>query len=688
MTVFDVRAVSSLEKIFIDEPQLDVPAVDHIEGLAGETVSFQLAYRYAGDTAAMRQIIPAGAANPSHPVMCVRVRGAFADCVRIRQVESVPVTFPAYQQVDDGYISTRPGLYPDLLRDIDGRVSNGCTCNGRVSECACNERVNNGCTNECANEVKESTSDGGPDASVEAVQVEVETIAMPNQWRSLWIDIELPNSTTQSSKTQDSVTSTNGNENDAALSEGESEGIERDDTESVDGTLSDTDGRLSDTAPLCSPRIGSTLRPTTMEHSGTLTFEIADVTGTVVHTVNVNVNVIEQQLPEQRLIFTEWLYADCLAEYYSVPVFSEEHWHILEQFVRTAVRRGVTMMLTPLFTPPLDTLIGGERLTTQLIGVRRNGDTWEFDFTLLERWVTMCQAAGVRQFEMSHLFTQWGAAHPPKIVAEVNGEMRRVFGWEYSATDERDGYPAFLRSLLPQLDRELHRLGIADRTYFHISDEPHAEHLESYLAAKRLVAPLIVDYPIIDALSDIAYWRQGVCDRPVPCEDTVQDFIDDKVPGLWTYYCCAQNIDVPNRFMSMPSWRNRILGFLLFKYDMAGFLHWGYNFYNTAHSTRAINPYVETGAGDSFPAGDSFAVYPGEGGAPEESIRLMVMYEALCDLRACQLLESMIGHDAVVSLLEDGLDTPLTFREYPHDAQWLLGRREAVNTAIRSHSAQ
>ena len=72
------------------------------------------------------------------------------------------------------------------------------------------------------------------------------------------------------------------------------------------------------------------------------------------------------KLPAQRLIHTEWLHADCLADYYRVPVFSEQHWQILKKFVTLAAESGINTILTPLFTPPMDTAVGGERTTVQL----------------------------------------------------------------------------------------------------------------------------------------------------------------------------------------------------------------------------------------------------------------------------------------------------------------------------------
>ena len=36
------------------------------------------------------------------------------------------------------------------------------------------------------------------------------------------------------------------------------------------------------------------------------------------------------------------------------------------------------MLLTPVFTPPLDTTVNGERLTVQLVDVRRDAGVYSF----------------------------------------------------------------------------------------------------------------------------------------------------------------------------------------------------------------------------------------------------------------------------------------------------------------------
>jgi hypothetical protein len=50
---------------------------------------------------------------------------------------------------------------------------------------------------------------------------------------------------------------------------------------------------------------------------------------------------------------------------------------------------------------------------------------------------------------LSHLFTQWGAAHAPKIMATVDGTYRRLFGWETDAIS--DEYVGFLEAFAAEL---------------------------------------------------------------------------------------------------------------------------------------------------------------------------------------------------------------------------------------------
>lgn len=411
-----------------------------------------------------------------------------------------------------------------------------------------------------------------------------------------------------------------------------------------------------------------------------VTVRIREWEGAILGECTLALRRLPAKLPEQRLCYTQWMHTDCLADYYHVPAFSEAHWRITENFVREAVRLGINMLFTPLVTPPLDTQIGGERTTVQLLDIRVENGTYRFGFERLRRWVEMGQRCGIRYFEMNHLFTQWGAEHCPKILAQVDGEVKQIFGWKDAATGPE--YRAFLASLLPELTEHLRKWGIADRTVFHLSDEPSDRHLDQYRAIRSMVEPLLKGFPIMDALSTYSFYEQGLVDRPICTTTHVQPFLDAQVPGLWAYYCCGEYVNVSNRFFAMSSARNRIIGIQLYKYRIAGFLHWGYNFYNTQLSREKIDPYRVTDAGGAFPSGDAFSVYPGEDGIPEESLRAVVFAQALQDIRALELLESLTDREYVMQLVEGGLDAPLTFTAYPHQAAYLLELRRRVNEEI------
>lgn len=413
-----------------------------------------------------------------------------------------------------------------------------------------------------------------------------------------------------------------------------------------------------------------------------ITISITSEDGILFGTAEFMMEIIAAELPEQELIYTNWFHTDCLATWYGVEVFCEEHWRRIEQYVQTAVSHGMNMILTPVFTPPLDTQFGCERPTVQLIDVEANGDKYKFGFSKLKRWFDLCKKNGIKYFEISHLFTQWGAKHAPKIICKTCNSEIRIFGWETDSAGE--AYGKFLSQFLPELTHVIKQEGLESKCFFHVSDEPLLEHMESYAKASKVIYEHIKDFPVIDALSNYEFYENGLIKKPIPATDHIDEFLKHNVPGLWTYYCCGQYKEVSNRFFNMSSSRNRILGYQLYRSDIEGFLHWGYNFWYSQYSLHAIDPFRTTDADHAFPSGDAFVVYPGEDG-PLISFRLKVFYEALQDLRALKLLEKLAGREEVIKILEEGLETPITFSQYPKEADWLLKKREQINQRISQH---
>ena len=552
---FQLKLLSSLDKVFQDcepQPQKDLPIP---AGFQNETFAFQAAYCMTDEDTWVD--------------FRVEIDSPIADCVRVRQVKQVPVNFAIYDDHDDAYERTAPGMYPDLLSE--------------------------------------------PHLA--------SLFAFPNRWGSVWIDVH-PN-------------------------------------ENIAPGVYDVTVKL-------------------IKEAGGKRFN--ESCGQVLAQAVQQVEILEGKLPPQTLMHTKWFYCDALANYYQVPAFSEEHWRIIENFVKKAVEGGINMILMPVHTQPINTYIGGERLTTQLVDITYKEGKYTFDLSKAKRWIEMCKRCGVEYYEVAHFFTQWGSQHAPKIMAETENGYERIFGWETDS--QSDEYRVFLEAYLPALDELFAQEGVQDKVVWHISDEPSDANLPYYLAAKELVQRVLPHAIIIDALEEVQFYTRGIVEHPVAPVHTAEEFVKAGVKDLWLYYSCDDYIGVVNNFIAMPSVRCRAFAAQLFKYDIAGFLHWGYNFYNTARSQYTVDPYACTDADGRYPAGDAFQVYPRADGQPEESIRMAVFTHALQDLRAMQWLAQLAGKEHVIRLMEEALPEPITFYHYPRTQQAWLSMREKINREI------
>ena len=375
-----------------------------------------------------------------------------------------------------------------------------------------------------------------------------------------------------------------------------------------------------------------------------------DKDGKILATHTLTLDVIGLVLPDVDIPITQWFHCDCLANYYGVEVWSEEHWDIIENFARRSREMGNTMILTPIHTPPLDTAIGGERRTNQLVDVYCDDGVYSFGFERLDRYLSLMDRLGFRYFEMAHFFTQWGAAHAPKIVVVENGVAHKKFGWHTDALHE--DYRTFLAAYLTALVDHLRLCGMLDRTYFHVSDEPERQHIEAYQAAKAIVRPYLAGRPIIDACSTLDFITDGIMETAIPANDFIDPFLEAKVENLWTYYCCGQCVNVANNLIAMPAYRTHSLAAQMYRYRIQGFLQWGYNFYNTRESICTVDPFRDTSAGHWVPSGDPFIVYPAPDGRPYDSLRLYAFMELLQDYRLLLLHERKHGREVTLALAE------------------------------------
>lgn len=390
-------------------------------------------------------------------------------------------------------------------------------------------------------------------------------------------------------------------------------------------------------------------------------------------------HVIDALLPQSDLFYTNWFHYDCLADLYSVELYSDRYFEILEKHIRNAVKNGMNTLLTPAFTPALDTPVGFERRNVQLVKIKRENGTYRFDFSLLERFVKLALDCGITKIEHCHLFSQWGALSAINIYAEENGETKKIFSWD----DPADGaeYTDFLNAYLPEFLAFSKKMGIFDRLLFHISDEPKDFQAESYSRALATVRKHLSGHTVGDALSHYALYEKGLVETPVVSTSFADDFFG-RCDNFMLYYTGGRPTPgLSNRMISSSPQKTRALGFQLFKYRSRGFLHWGYNYYYGRMCHGVFDPAQDPCGYRNMP-GVSYLVYPLFDGSVASSIREIQMRDAMSDYAALKLLESMIGYDETVDLCNQFFGETVTATTLPQSGEQMLAFRARINEEI------
>lgn len=109
----------------------------------------------------------------------------------------------------------------------------------------------------------------------------------------------------------------------------------------------------------------------------------------------------------------------------------------------------------------------------------------------------------------------------------------------------------------------------------------------------------------------------------------------------------------------------------LYKYNMEGFLHWGFNFYNSQYScTGSIRSCVNDSE-DAFPAGDPFIV-SGQGWRTYRIHAASRNGRCNAGYPAAGISGILTSREHVLELLEGADNVDIRFDQYPLGPDYLL----------------
>ena len=354
---------------------------------------------------------------------------------------------------------------------------------------------------------------------------------------------------------------------------------------------------------------------------------------------------------------THWISAESIWDYYRIEPYSERFWELADAYVADLIDHNLNVVYVPIFCNRHERL----NRPAQLLRVSRTAaDKYQFEFADVRRWIRMASRHGAEYFEFTHFFTPapTSGKHPQRIFhrTEKTGEM--LWPMDISATSAT--YRAFLEQFLPAFREFLEEEGVLDRCLFHCADEPDGdEQMGDYRRARALLKELAPWMKVMDAMSDPRFAKERLSDMPIPSIATAHLFAEAGCPA-WTYFCCGPRGSYLQRLLDTPLPKIRMSGWLFYKIQARGFLHWGHNYWFRFCTSEIADPFQDpaVGAWPGLPYGDPFVVYPGKDG-PIDSIRWEVFAESLEDYALLQTV-GVKPNDPLLSPLKSYADFPKT----------------------------
>jgi hypothetical protein len=386
--------------------------------------------------------------------------------------------------------------------------------------------------------------------------------------------------------------------------------------------------------------------------------------------------------PRRNFPVTHWWNADAIYDWYKLPVLDEEWFQMVRPYLANMIEHGSDVILVPMFYMRREIV---ERPSQLLIVNEPKPGKYEFDWSRVKRFTDLAKEIGFDYFEWPHFWqyqvdpSRYAVDTPQRVYTWKEGRPQLLWPPDTEATGPV--YRSFLKQFLPEFYEFLVDENLLDSSFFHLADEPggRPQDIENYREARRLLKELAPWMKVMDAMSDIRYGREeGLTDIPVPAVHAAQAYIDEGIPH-WVYYCMGPRGPYLNRFFDTPLPKIRMSGWLFYRLESLGFLHWGFNYwyvmdlsFNPEHQVL-VDPFTDGASGTSAggggaPYGDAFVVYPGPDG-PIDSIRWVVFAESLQDYAILQT----VGLKPDDPLLE-----PIrSYAVFPKDEEW-------INTALRT----
>ncbi len=366
---------------------------------------------------------------------------------------------------------------------------------------------------------------------------------------------------------------------------------------------------------------------------GTLTFEIEVK------------NIVMPRPHEYTFYLDLWQHLSNIARKHEVVLWSEEHFKIIEEYLKTLAELGqksITLIVSEIPWSGQRKMRCRNYLSDlfeyNIVRIEKdvNGQ-FKYDFSIAEKYIKLCIQYGIsKEIELFGLINIWLAEedgytgiiedYPDAVRIRYYDKSDGCYKYMYSKEELKAYIKALENFFIEKQWISIVRV---------VADEPSDEELYmSRLSFLKETAPSFKYKTAINHAEFIEKSKNLISDfapiLPAVFEkmDLIKDIIGNFKGRMLWYVCC--NPDYPNTFIMSPLLESRLIGLLTAFLNFDGFLRWNYTAWPEKPREKIYLNYPK------WKAGDTNFVYPAWNGKPLLSLRYKHLKRGIEDFELIQ----------------------------------------------------
>lgn len=412
-------------------------------------------------------------------------------------------------------------------------------------------------------------------------------------------------------------------------------------------------------------------------------FEDEEPLGEVKYTINVYDTVLPD--PKDRSFYLDlWQHNSNIARKAEVELWSERHFEIIEKYIKTLAdlgQRAITVVASEI---PwcgqrcfLDKETPSNLFEYSMIRVSRNKNGFDYDFSVLDRYVKLCMSYGIcSEIEVFGLLNCWQSVSDGYYNYTNYSDILRI---RYADLDGTYKYMRKVKDIEDYIKAVyVHFVDMGWIDIVRVAvDEPW--ELESFKINFERIKKIAPDFKYKVAMGKFEFYdnfKSEISDfSPSLCAflKEKKDF-ESAVRGntenhfLW-YVCCDP--DAPNTYIKSGLLETRYISVLTHYFGLKGLLRWNYTVW--PEKPREDIRYA------MFPAGDTNFVYPAGDMSPLLTLRYKALNRAIEDFELLEMLRKK-GDTAAIEAAYDAVITNRDFETFYESSENKMAY-EKISTA-------